>query len=299
MQYIILDLEWNNTYGRKVNGFINEIIEIGAVELDENLNVSDTFTRIIKSQIGKKLRSSFKKLANITNEDLNGGIPFTKAVSELGKWIGKGESTILTWGDGDIRVLIDNYRYLNGISVIPFLKYYADLQAVVQSVLKVPASRQIGLSAAAQNFGIDMEGYDTHRALGDSLLSAECLKKCYNPDEFGRFVRRCDEKFYEKLSFKAYTIGNINNPLIDKNELFYKCGQCDTVAEQLTDWRFSNQYFRALFRCDECGRDYKVGIRFRKYYDRLDIRKTASVAENTEKGDEGNVNPDNSESNGI
>ena len=52
MDFIIMDLEWNNTYARKTKGFINEIIEIGAVKLDENLNFKDKFSCLIKPQIG-------------------------------------------------------------------------------------------------------------------------------------------------------------------------------------------------------------------------------------------------------
>ena len=37
MQFIVMDLEWNNTYAKKANGYINEIIEIGAVKLDEDI----------------------------------------------------------------------------------------------------------------------------------------------------------------------------------------------------------------------------------------------------------------------
>ena len=51
MDFIIMDLEWNNTYARKTKGFINEIIEIGAVKLDENLNFKDKFSCLIKPKI--------------------------------------------------------------------------------------------------------------------------------------------------------------------------------------------------------------------------------------------------------
>src|SRR5690554_1861785 len=112
MHYIILDLEWNNTYGRKIKGFINEVIEFGAVMLDEDLNEIDRFSTLVKSQIGRKLRSSVKELTNLTNEDLTSGVEFTKAVSNMRKWIAGRESCIITWGDSDIRVLIDNCRYL-------------------------------------------------------------------------------------------------------------------------------------------------------------------------------------------
>ena len=39
MNIVILDLEWNGAYSRRLHGFINEIIEFGAVKLDEKLNI--------------------------------------------------------------------------------------------------------------------------------------------------------------------------------------------------------------------------------------------------------------------
>ena len=50
MQFVVMDLEWNNTYCKKKKGFLNEIIEIGAVKLDENLNQVDTFSLFIKAK---------------------------------------------------------------------------------------------------------------------------------------------------------------------------------------------------------------------------------------------------------
>ena len=38
MHYIVMDLEWNNTYAKRIKGFINEVIEVGAVMLDEDFN---------------------------------------------------------------------------------------------------------------------------------------------------------------------------------------------------------------------------------------------------------------------
>ena len=35
MAYVVFDLEWNSGYCKKTKGFINEIIELGAVKLDE------------------------------------------------------------------------------------------------------------------------------------------------------------------------------------------------------------------------------------------------------------------------
>ena len=54
MNFVILDLEWNGTYSRRLKGFMNEIIEFGAVKVDECLHVLDTFDALVRPQVGKK-----------------------------------------------------------------------------------------------------------------------------------------------------------------------------------------------------------------------------------------------------
>ena len=284
MYYVILDLEWNNTYGRKTKSFINEIIEIGAVMLDENFNEVSRYSSLIRSQIGKKLRGSVKQLTHITNEDLSSGIPFTKAMSEIRRWIGNRENTVITWGDGDIRVLIENCRYLNGLEIIPFLSNYTDLQSYFQSIFNTPPSRQIGLSAAAELLGIEADRFAHHRALDDSLMTAEIFRKVYNSENFSDFIKPCTRDFYGKLSFKPYVIGNINNALVDKSKLCYTCETCGGAARQLTDWRFVSRHFRALFYCPVCDQKVKVGVSFRKLYDRVEVKKTSVIVVESKSG---------------
>ena len=55
MNFVILDLEWDSTYYVKEHRFFNQIIQIGAVKLDEKLNIIDTFEQTVKSSISKKL----------------------------------------------------------------------------------------------------------------------------------------------------------------------------------------------------------------------------------------------------
>ena len=291
MQYIIMDLEWNHTYAKKADGYINEIIEIGAVKLDDELETVDTFSCIIRSQIGKKLRGSVKRLTHLTNDDISTGVPFTKAFSVFRKWVGTGETVVLTWGDGDIRVLIDNYKYLNGIRTIPFLSYYCDLQKYYQAKFKCDRSKQTGLLAAAQNLDIDPEVYIHHRALGDSMLTADIFKTMYDEPFFAANVIECNDDFYSKLLYKAKVIRNIDNPLVDKKRMEHICETCGRPCRQLTEWKFRGQFFRANFVCEQCSTTYAVGVRFRKMYDKVEYRKTVSVKEaepitdNEEKGE--------------
>ncbi len=279
MQFIVLDLEWNNTYAKKAKGYINEIIEIGAVKLDDELDTVDTFSCIIRSQIGKKLRGSVKRLTHLTNDDINSGMPFTKAFSMFRKWIGNEETVIFTWGDGDVRVLLENFKYLNGIKVIPFLTKYCDLQRVFQRLYGGTKGQQTGLLTAAQMLDIDPEMYIHHRALGDSMLTADILKIMLKGNELFPEIVDCNDAFYEKLVYKAKVIRNIDNPLVDKKRLCHVCETCGTACNQLTAWKFHCQFFRANFYCPECDLTYSVGVRFKKLYDKVEFRKIVSVME--------------------
>ena len=114
-------------------------------------------------------------------------------------------------------------------------------------------------------------------AYDDSLLSAECLKKVYSKSAFKPYIRECNDEFYARLSFKAHPISNIHSPLIDKSVLDYRCEICSGKCEQTKQWAFSNQYFRSRYYCPNCDRTVRVAVRFKQYYDRIDIRKTVSL----------------------
>ena len=73
MSYVILDLEWNGAFSKKERRFINEIIEFGAVKLDDSLTVTDRFSMFVTPQIGKRLSGKISELTHITREDLEAG----------------------------------------------------------------------------------------------------------------------------------------------------------------------------------------------------------------------------------
>ncbi len=274
MRFIVLDLEWNNAYSRRHKCFINEIIEIGAVMLDENLHTVDTFSMFVKAQLGKKLHSRVKELTSITNEDISGGTPFSQAMSAFRKWSSDEDYAILTWGDTDLRVLIENFHYFNGIKFIPFLKKYLNLQKYTQAFLNLPNTEQIGLQAAAELIDIGMDGYSLHRALDDSILTADILREVYNPQMIKSYLCVCDDNFYSRLLFRARAITDIDSPLIDQNEMCCVCEKCNRPTERLTDWNIIGQSFRAVFFCPHCERKLRFTVKFREFYDRVDVRSS-------------------------
>ena len=134
MSYVILDLEWNGSYSKVLHKFVNEIIEIGAVKLDDELNVCDTFTMLVAPKIGKKLCSKVKQLTKITNEELkDDGVSFIKAISLFSDFLGDG--VLMTWSDSDLHALIENYSYYTGRTRLPFLSRYCNLQSYCEDCL--------------------------------------------------------------------------------------------------------------------------------------------------------------------
>ena len=71
MNYIAVDFEWNQAgYHRKSNVQLDgEIIQIGAVKMDENFNVLEYFAADIKPVFYRKIH---KKVKELTGIDLTG-----------------------------------------------------------------------------------------------------------------------------------------------------------------------------------------------------------------------------------
>lgn len=91
MEYIILDLEWNQPISRsrmvkspiRLSG---EIIQIGAVKVNEKLEILDTFNVDIKPVYYKKMNKMVSDLTGIKTDDLQEGSPFSDAIEKFRLW---------------------------------------------------------------------------------------------------------------------------------------------------------------------------------------------------------------------
>ncbi len=279
MDIIILDLEWNGSYSKKVHHYVNEIIEIGAVKVNENLEIIDTFSMLVKPEIGKKLSSHIASLTHISNDELfSKGLSFTSATDKFREF--SKDCVILTWGTSDILTLMDNFNYYTGDSEIPFLKSYCNLQEYCEYMLNVhnPAA-QLGLLNCAEMLDIKSDEEELHRAYTDAKLSLKCLKKLYDKKKFISSIADVDDEFYRKITFKNKLITDINNPLIDKSQLYFICDDCGIRVEQLTHFKVKNKNFIAKFRCPKCRKVFNGKIAMRLKYDGVTIKKRTFINE--------------------
>lgn len=286
MNYILLDLEWNNSYLPKIGGWVNEIIEFGAVKLDENFREIDRFNMIVRSSLTKRLSVRFKELTGMSNEKMLKGIKFSEALECYKKWAGE-DCLTLTWSDSDLYVLYDNCLYFTNSADNAKIGLYADLQKYFHFELAAmgkPEKNQISLSNAAHLFGIDTDDQTLHHAVDDSAISAAILRKCYKPEHFNQFIFNTNEpEFYKKLRYKPYYIHDLKDENLDKNQLFIRCPECNCRARRITKYKFNNRWFVAGFFCKECQLKFKGLISFRKLYDRVEIKKKTRPFEITVK----------------
>lgn len=279
MEYIILDNEWHTPYC-KINGkCINELIEIGAVKLDESLNEISRFSVLIKSTFTKKLNTRFQRLTNITTEEmLEKGMTFDQAVNLYSEWAGN-EAITMTWSNSDLYVLLENFRLRRKINSVPIIGKYVDLQKYVQNEMIKRGSditSQVSVSNMAIMLGIPIDGIGLHRALDDSLLCAEMLRKVYNKEELLTYVIDTSvPDYYARLTFKAYIIRDLNSPLVNKKKMEFKCEKCGSDAKRLTSWSFKGHSFRAEFSCT-CGNKFVGRVSFKKYYDKVVVKRNTA-----------------------
>lgn len=253
MTIIILDLEWNTAFISQEERFINEIIEFGAVKLNEQLQQIDTFQMFVRSQITTELTGKVKQLTHLTCEQLmEEGKLFPQVLEQFTQWAGQ-DMVLLTWSKTDLHVLLENCRYFTQYETIPFLYEYMDLQQYVQQRLDVSDHNQIALTSAAREVNIDLDQVELHRALDDSLLSAEVFRRCYDQRSFQECVQDVhDQQFYHRLCFKNFYVTRLDSEYINQKYLLFRCQQCGNHACRIGKWSYHDKAFHADFLCGKC-----------------------------------------------
>lgn len=272
MNYIVFDLEWNNAYSYSANGFVNEIIEIGAVKLDEHLTIVDTFKQLVKPKITKKLSSRCKKLTNITNDEIKlNGIPFKQAFTDFAQWSSGEGNVFLSWSNSDLYVLADNYRMILKTLDISFIKKYCDAQKYCMSFIEQDDSNQVSLSNCCELFDIDIDVSKLHRALTDCYLEAECFKKVYDKSKLSGFIVECDADFFHRLMFKPYLITKPTGADFNVYEQILHCPNCDGELVRLKKYECVNKSFRCPTKCLSCKKSYWTTVRAKQTYDGVKV----------------------------
>lgn len=198
MKHIVVDLEMNpikhDNPARSIG--TNEVIEIGAVMLDDNFTEIAAFRTYVKPVLNSGITKKIRKLTGINDEMVANAPEFETAFKMFTNWCnGTGDDIkIHAWSDSD---------YLQIIKEIKIKGYepdkderalisdnWDDFQAKFDERLRF--ENQIKLSTALNMAGIPFEGRE-HDALDDARNTAELLKVFSDEELFNTTLKKIEE----------------------------------------------------------------------------------------------------------
>lgn len=273
MNIIFVDLEWNGAPLYATGGYYNEIIEIGAVKVDENLAQIDTFQSFIRPQVHKKLTGRVKRLTHISNNEIRGAISFLAALELFRKWVGPEENCFMTWGTTDIMVWLEDLEHINRPPRLESAHYYCDAQELCRTKLEIDRRKQPGLSTVAEQIGVEFVDEEMHRAVQDCLVSLDCLRKLWDRELFDSLRTPADDEFVRKLTFKPYIISDPSNPAVDSSKFAVECPECGRLMDQVSEPKPRGKGFGMKYICAGCGKEYLVKHVFRVKYEGVEYKR--------------------------
>ena len=176
---VLFDLEWNIGYQPFIfnyhgvqQTFRGEIIEIGAVKIDEDANVLDTFSIHLRPRIFRCLQHHIAKVTGLTQEDLDKGEPIIQGLRRFMKWCGP-DAEFAEWGMDDVPVLKQNLFLCNLDESRPTVWY--DLQQLFLREYPRKEGEGMKLENVVTRMGIPLER-PFHDALSDTLYTADLCR---------------------------------------------------------------------------------------------------------------------------
>ncbi|MBL4648497.1 MAG: exonuclease domain-containing protein [Aureispira sp.] len=172
MNYIVLDLE--ATCWKEKGKFTNEIIEIGALCIDQNRNTLGEYCSFIKPTLNPILSDFCTELTTIEQKDVDAAPLFPDVLRDFLDWIESfGDSYYLcSWGFYD-RTQFKKDCTLHGLDTT-WLKQHISVKH--QYADRHNLSRPIGMKGALEREHLPMEGTH-HRGIDDARNIAKIFVK--------------------------------------------------------------------------------------------------------------------------
>lgn len=248
MEYIVLDLEWNQCpYGKeKENKKLPfEIIEIGAVKLNSKRECIDKFSMLVKPTVYREFHYYTKNMLHLSMKDLKDQESFPEVMNKFLDWCGE-EYIFCTWGSSDLMELQRNmeYHHMEPLSEAPF-KYY-DIQKIYTMLFEDDKKVRRSLEYAVDRFDI-LKTAAFHRAKEDAAYTGRIMQH----------IRLADMEHH-------YSIDTYHRPKNKKSEVYalfdnyskYISREFDSKEEAMADREVTSS------RCCLCGKNARKKIRW-------------------------------------
>ena len=260
MQYVIMDLEWNQSTDPKQaqENLPFEIIEIGAIKWNENLEKIDTFHRYITPVCYKELAPFIEKMLPYNEGKLESGELFITVMEEFLKWCGD-DYIFCTYGDSDLIQLQRNMDYHKMQKLKKPLTFY-DVQRIYRFWHQDKGV--VSLEHAVEGCNIPVSR-PFHQALNDAEYTAEVFRHIgkdkwimsidvyNNPKNVREEIFRKNKKgtLYITREFKDKVTA-----LGDRKVRMLRCACCgERLSEKIGWFASSFTVYYALGYCKEHG----------------------------------------------
>lgn len=264
MNYVVVDFEWNQSSVKRASNkkMPFEIIEIGAVKLDETLGICDSYSCLVKPTVYKKLHYMTRELTGINEKILVAGTPFDQAALDFLLWCGD-DFMFVTWGNTDMMEFQRNLSFFRLLDLLPGPFRYINAQKIFR-LFYSEEKANAALDTAAAHFEVEDLG-DFHRALTDAKYTAAVFKamdhkKCmdnFTVDYYQYPLRKKDEihltyEGYYKYISRGYDTKD--EALAAREVRSTHCYVCGRPAPKRIRWFVSrNKSYYCLAQCPEHG----------------------------------------------
>lgn len=266
MNYIVFDLEWNQSSAGKEASLDHlpfEIFEIGAVKLNENMEKLSEFHRLIRPCVYRQMHFAISEVTHVTMDELiHRGEPFKQVMESFLEWCGD-DYIFCTWGSMDLTELQRNMIY-HGME-IPFaspLLFY-DVQKLYSRLYSDGKTRE-SLDVAVNFFGLEAN-VPFHRALEDAEYTGGVLQRL-DMDQVGEYVSvdyyripQCREEeftlvFPDYSKFVSRGFATKEDAMSDKQVTDMVCYKCRRMLRKKIRWfSYGQRFYLCLAACPEHG----------------------------------------------
>ena len=272
MQYIVLDMEWNQPWPGSPSAqkvlpvpIHGEIIQIGAVRVSEDQVIIDEYQQLVLPKYYRRLNKRVSSLTGIKETRLKTeGKPFPEVMEAFQCWCGE-DCVFLTWGFDDIGILKENME-LHGLDSSWVSRWY-NLQLIFNAQTD-GSTAQKALKTAMAMFGIEPTR-PAHDALGDAYHTAVISTRLdlrRGMEEYGKSKKRHEEGFHgaeipdciSRSVYRGYT---------DKDAVLKAMGskenRCPICKRRMRPSRWVSQPGHRYMNISKCAKhgEYLVRVR--------------------------------------
>lgn len=278
MNYIVLDLEWNQSntgMEEEAASLPFEIIEIGAIMLNNKGVMLDEFSRLIKPNVYLEMHQITSELIHLQMQELERGKPFVQVAQEFLDWCGKEPYLFCTWGCLDLLELQRNMKFYHMAEMSDGPIAFLDVQKLFSLAYEDGKSR-CALEAAVDKKELEKD-IPFHRAFSDAYYTAKIFKlileekpevlKNLSYDVFHPPMNRKAEikaQFETYMKYISREFDSKADAFADREVSSSKCYLCHRNLRKKVKWFTPNgRHYYCLAYCEKHG--YLKGkIRIRK-----------------------------------